>query len=103
MNSNTKNLVLEIERIELIRKRCRLFSGFCKTCSKDTDFVSLTQMSSLFEIRAEDFFQTIRVSPIHFETELHNEIFLCINSLLNFLNTTKSNTKIKMIKGKIKK
>ena len=99
----TKTVVLEIERVQVIRKKCKAYSGFCANCRTEANFVELAQTARLFEIHITDLFRFIQTSGGHYTNNPGEEIFLCVNSFLECLRNHKNNSKIKMINGAINK
>src|SRR5688572_29416562 len=103
LERKTKTVVLEIERIQVIRKKCIAYSRFCANCRREVDFIELAQTARLFEIQVADLFRFIRTNGGHYTNNVGDKIFLCVNSFLACLSNHKNNSKIKRINGEITK
>lgn len=103
LERKTKTVVLEIERVQVIRKKCQAYSRFCANCRTEVNFIELAQTARLFEVQIADLFGFIRTNGGHYMNNPGNEIFLCVNSFLACLSNHKNNSKIKMMNGEITK
>ena len=101
LERKTKTVVLEIERVQVIRKKCQAYSRFCANCRTEVDFIELAQTARLFGLTSP-IFRFIRRAAV-ITNNLGGEIFLCVNSLLACLSNHKNNSKIKMMNGEITK
>lgn len=103
LERKTKTVVLEIERVQVIRKKCQAYSRFCANCRTEVDFIELAQTARLFEINIADLFRFILMNGGHYTNNPGDEIFLCVNSFLVCLSNHKNNSKTKMMNGEITK
>lgn len=99
MKQKTGNLILEVERIQLIRRKCKTFMEFCGQCGQEINFVSLTEAASLFGVQPDNLFKFIHITSCHFTENSNGEILLCINSLLATVRARQNNNSLKMIKA----
>lgn len=53
----TREIVVELERTEVIRKRARTTVSFCEDCWRETDFIAAAEAAWLFGLDEADFFQ----------------------------------------------
>lgn len=77
-----REIVIEFERVELIRKRARVELRCCSGCRETTDVVSHAEAAELFEIAPAALFQFIRENDCHYDVGWNGKIYLCIVSLL---------------------
>ena len=90
-----RELIIEFERVQLVRKKAKTHLIFCRSCGREVDFVSLREASSLFGTPAENLLQFIRINNSHFETGANGEIYVC---LISFLTAMKAKTNLSNIK-----
>lgn len=90
-----RELIIEFERVQLVRKKAKTHLIFCRSCGREVDFVSLREASSLFGTQAENLLQFIKINNSHFETGANGEIYVC---LISFLTAMKAKTKLSNIK-----
>lgn len=92
MNATGKReIVVEFERIELIRKRAKTHLMFCTECSRESDHVSLPEAARLFSISESDLLQFIEVNRCHNQIVTATNSFICVVSLLQTMNQRKNN------------
>lgn len=75
-------IVVELERVETIRKEARTQVVACPRCGRESDFVALTEAARLFETEAEALLRFVSDQRCHFQTDNEGSIFLCLTSLL---------------------
>lgn len=102
-NGSAKIVVLEIEKIQLFRKKCRAHLRFCRDCQKTTDFISLAEAASLFDVHLPVLYQFIQKNAGHYTSDSTGSIFVCVYSFLVCVNEKTKNSKIKMIEGEIQR
>ena len=78
-----REIIVEFERIQLIRKRAKTNLARCERCGIDTDQVSLNETAELFEIPLNDLGKFIRQNDCHYNA--NGEV--CLTSLLAKLQT----------------
>lgn len=77
-----REIVVEYERIQLIRKKARTELRYCTDCGQHADFVIAERASQLFEISTDDLYQFVRQNNCH--SNANGEI--CLTSLLATFN-----------------
>jgi hypothetical protein len=92
-----REIVLEFERVQLVRKKARTHIIFCRDCASEADFVSLREASALFATPAENLLQFVRMNNCHFETVADGEIYICLVSLLASMKAKANVSRIKLI------
>lgn len=83
----TREIVIEVERIQLVRKRARTHLHTCDRCEAVSDFVGLSDAARLFEIERDRLFDFIQKNGCHFIDAQHGEIQICLTSLLERMRT----------------
>lgn len=78
-----REIVIEFERVQVVRKRARTQLLFCAACRQEADFVALGEAASLFNTGTDILFQFIKANSSHYETSAAGEIFVCLPSLLS--------------------
>lgn len=97
-----REIIIEFERVQLIRKRAKTSLLNCHKCRRETDFIPLLEAAKLFSTNVEQLFQFIKINNSHFETAANGEIFICLVSLLTCMKTKTNISQIKLI-GETKK
>lgn len=83
----TREIVIEVERIQLVRKRARTNLHYCETCKAVSDFVRLSDAARLFEIKRDRLFAFIQDNGCHFIDAEQGERQICLTSLLERMRT----------------
>lgn len=92
-----KEVVVEIERVQLIRKRAKTYWRFCTDCEKQTDFISLDEAAALFITGTDSMFRFISVNTCHFQTETNGDVCICLVALLETMRIKSGSSRIKLI------
>jgi len=82
MTPQRRELVIEFEKIQLIRKRAKTSLMFCTGCGAITDFVRLLEAADIFESEPENLFRFIKTQCCHFHGEDTTRLYLCVVSLV---------------------
>jgi hypothetical protein len=77
-----REIVIEVERTQIVRKKTQTHLMFCRNCGREVDSESLPEAAALFTANAENLLKFVRVSRSHFETGADGEIYLCFVSFL---------------------
>lgn len=91
-----REIVIEFERIQFIRKRARTHLIDCRQCRRETDFVCLREAATLFGTNIEQLFQFIKTNNSHYEIGASGEIYICLVSLLALMKAKTNNSQIKL-------
>lgn len=97
-----REIVIEFERIQLIRKRAKTNLIDCRMCRRKTDFIELREAAMLFSTNVEQLFEFIKTTRSHYEIDASGEIFICLVSLLAQMKAKTNISQIKLI-GETKK
>jgi hypothetical protein len=81
----TREIVIEYERVQIIRKRAKTHLVYCEECRTFADFVSLAEATTLFNTASKNLLEFIKRTGSHYQTENCKGIFICLNSLLTQL------------------
>ncbi len=87
-----REIIIEFERIQIIRKRAETSLQFCAECRRDADFISFVEAATLFNTDPELLFRFIKDTDSHYQTETGREIFVCLNSLLARMQAKSKNS-----------
>ncbi len=92
-----REIVIEFERVQLVRKKARTHIIFCRNCGREVDFISLREAVALFATQADNLLQFVRASGSHFESGADGEIYICLVSFLAAMKAKTNVSRIKMI------
>ena len=93
-----REIVIEFERVRLVRKKAGTHLLLCRECRRETDFISLLEAAALFCTHPPQLFAFIKTNRSHFETGADGEIFICLVSLLACMKSKTNISAIKMIR-----
>jgi hypothetical protein len=79
-----REIVIEIERVRTIRKRCNTHVLFCSECNDEADFITLREAAGLFEIDPDLLTSYAHEHLCHVRPS-DSETFLCVPSLLDHM------------------
>ena len=92
-----REIVIEYEHVQLIRKRAKTELAHCSECGGDGDFVHLKQAAELFGTPENELFDFIQNNYCHYRAGFEAKIQLCLASLLACMKAKTLNNQIKMI------
>ena len=78
----SREIVIEYEKLQLIRKRARTQVVVCPACRAESDFVSLTDAAELFNTAADVLTKFITDKRCHFQADASGAVFVCLASLM---------------------
>jgi hypothetical protein len=79
-----REIVIEFEKVQLIRKRAKTTLGHCELCNAESDFVGIRSAAELFGITAKDLTQFVVNSAVHYANEEFGTA-ICVASLLSVM------------------
>jgi hypothetical protein len=82
MGAAEREIVFEIEKIELIRKRAKTRLMYCEECGVESDVLSHVSAAELFETVPGKMFDFIRQNHCHYQVSYNGKIYLCVVSLI---------------------
>ena len=80
-----KELIIELERVRVVRRRVATVRMFCSGCSEYEDFVAASRLAAVFEIPMTDHLAILDRFSIHTESSSTGVIHVCSRSLLALL------------------
>ena len=89
--------VVEIEKRQIIRKTSESHLVICAECRAESDFISIRQAASIFGTAETQIFNFINENHSHYKTTGQGEIFICLNSFIEAINSKTNNSKIKLL------
>ncbi len=84
-----REIFIEIERVQIIRKRTATKLEFCTKCQDYVDFISLVKATEIFETDGEVLKRFINATGSHFRANAVGEIDICLQTLLLKMNEEK--------------
>ncbi|CAN5360196.1 hypothetical protein BH10ACI3_BH10ACI3_24660 [soil metagenome] len=93
-----REIVIEFERVQLIRKRAKTEIRNCDGCGAESDTVSHVEAADLFEMTPGDLFHFIQQNDCHYHVSYNGKTYLCVTSLLERMNQ-KNSTRLLTAKG----
>ena len=96
-----REIVIEFEKIQLIRKRAMTTLEYCERCNAESDFVGMRLAAELFGITAKDLTQFVVNSAVHYANESSGAA-ICITSLLAIMNERHNGNPARLIGGQEK-
>ena len=97
ITSRHREIVVEIERVQLIRKRTKTKLLFCPDCGKETDFISVSEAAALFMIDTDRISHFIAVNECHVQTKPSGCVCICLTAFLETVGTKIDGSRIKLI------
>lgn len=94
-----REIVLEIERVRVVRRRMKTSLLSCRGCAKSTDFVELAQAAKLFGITNEELYDFISTNRCHFNVGCGGDIFVCVTDLLAAMSRRLKTANFKLLGG----
>lgn len=80
--ASQRQLVIEIERVQTVRRRVTTLRGYCRECRAPADLVELADLARLFDVSVADAVLQLRRRRIHLQHLSAGPILVCSESLL---------------------
>jgi len=80
-----REIVIELEHMQKIRRRTAVVSSFCVHCSEQADFVSLRDAARLFETGQDELEFRFRMNALHMQHLADGADAVCVVSLMEFI------------------
>jgi hypothetical protein len=93
-----REIVIEFERVQMIRKRARTELRHCERCGAMSDSVSHVDAAELFEISPSCLFQYVKQHDCHYHVSYIGKTYLCVASLLEHMHE-RNNIRLSLAKG----
>lgn len=91
-----REIVIEFEKLQLVRKRAMTEIRFCERCQAEADFIALPTATNLFEIEAERLFPFVHSNGGAVDTG-NTDPFICLNALVKVLRSSNSDRRVKLL------
>ena len=88
-----REIVIEFERIKLIRKRAKSRLAHCGGCGGNADLVKIMVVAGLFDVSNKDLAEFVDANAIHRGSDSE----ICINSLLQAMQEKNARKGIRLI------
>ena len=77
-----REIVIEFERVQLIRKRAKTYFQLCTECGYHVDFVPICQAAEIFDVDTDTLLRFVRVNRCHFQCGGAAMALLCLNTFI---------------------
>ena len=94
---DTREIVIEFEKVQMIRKRARTILSHCRGCGGEKDFVGVRAAAGLFGITAHELSSFVASNAVHLSQVDEYDSGLCVASLLDCLQQKQNGRSIKFI------
>ena len=95
--SKKRELVVELEHVQTLRRRALTDKGFCTECGGQVDLLSLQDAARLFDANAADLMDFLRANRCHFHNSPDREVYICLAGFLTAMRLHTRNTGINLI------
>jgi hypothetical protein len=82
LTARQREIVIEFEKVQTIRKRAKTTLTACPGCGAESDTVLLGDAAELFETSRDELFRFIEQNDCHYHVSIDEKIYLCVRSLL---------------------
>lgn len=82
-----REIVVEVERTEFVRKSARTTKLFCPTCLRENDFVRYRQLAELFEVGENAGDELTDMGKRH-AVVFDEASFICVSAIFERLNSS---------------
>ena len=101
MSIRTKReIVVEFERVLIVRKRAKTHLLICSECGRKMDFVFLDEASQLFETAADDLFRFVKENSCHFQMLPAGGVAICLYVFLHMMRKKSNGFRLQSAQGK---
>ena len=81
-----REVIVEIERLQVVRTRAKTHMRFCSGCDEIADFVTSREAASLFDTQESSLVNFVRANNCHNHFVI-SELHICLVSLLEFMKS----------------
>lgn len=92
-----REVVLEIEHIQIVRKRAKTSLRFCRDCNRTSDFITLRCAADLFSTTPSALFEFTQSHVCHFQIASEQQILLCLTDLLKAMSKRMKKGTVKLL------
>lgn len=94
-----RRLVVEVERMQMIRKWISTKFFDCGSCGREVDFVTVCEAAQIFEISDAELGSFLKSNDCHSSTYTGSEQHICLRSLMKSLNLTTGKHEVRLFLG----
>lgn len=80
-----REIVIELEKVKLVRKRAKVSLQNCSGCGRESDFIGLTAAAILFEITEDAIRSFLNTNSVHYFQPSECDKHICVESMLRVL------------------
>lgn len=80
--------MLEVERVQKVRRRIEAWSEYCRECARSVEFVDLADLARMFEISMAEATRQLRRRLVHIRPDSEETVAVCAESLLQTWNAS---------------
>ena len=91
---NKREVIVEIERVQVVRKRAKTLYMICKECGRKVDFVSLNDASTVFETEAADLVKFATANRCHIRNHSTGGVHICLVAFIAAMKRNHSRIKL---------
>ena len=96
MEAVRREIVVELERVQLIRKRAPTVRIFCQACWRESDFVSTTDAARIFGLRSAEINDFAERGLAH-SVRHSAKTFICAAAIVKHLTRVSRSVKPRLI------
>lgn len=97
---DTREIVIEFETVQMIRKRARTIYTYCRGCGGEKDFVGVRAAAALFGITVDELSSFVSKNAVHLAKVGTNNSGICVASLLEVMHAKQSGNRPRLILSK---
>lgn len=95
----SRQVVVEIEHVKVIRKRAKTYLRHCRECRQQRDFLPVKRAAELFSIDQSALIEFAGENHCHYSIDENGDIQLCLTDLLAGMSRRMKSGKYKQIGG----
>ena len=80
--SSQRQLVIEVERVQTVRRKVPIAAGYCRDCRCPVDLIDVADLARVFEVSVADAVLQLKRRRIHLLDLSASTILVCADSLL---------------------
>ena len=89
-----REVIVEVERVQIIRKRAKSLYMICKECGCKADFVSVDDAALVFETASSDLIAFAAANNCHIKEFISGGVHICLIAFIAAMKRNNSNIKL---------
>jgi hypothetical protein len=89
-----REVIVEVEKVRILRKRAKTVYMICKECGCKADFVSLDDAALVFETASSDLIAFAAANNCHIQKCIPGGVHLCLIAFIAAMKRNNSNIKL---------